>query len=132
MAITVPEKFNDLLSRDKKAFAHLALVKKDGVAQVTPVWFDWDATHLIINTARGRLKDRLLHDRRPVTVLIVDPANPYRYLQIQGRVVAETEEGARAGIDDLSMKYHGTLYPNYRGETRVIYKIMPERVQGNG
>ena len=132
MAVSIPEKFNDLLSRDKKAFAHLALVKKDGVAQVTPVWFDWDGTHLMINTARGRLKDRLLHSRRPVTVLIVDPANPYRYLQIQGRVVAETEEGARAGIDDLSMKYHGTPYPNYRGETRVIYRIAPERVQGNG
>jgi hypothetical protein len=132
MAVVIPEKFADLLSRDKKAFAVLALVKKDGTPQVTPVWFDWDGTQLIINTARGRVKDKIMHRHPAVAVLILDPANHYRYLQIQGRVVGETEEGARAGIDDLSMKYHGTLYPNYRGETRVIYKILPERVQGNG
>jgi hypothetical protein len=132
MAVAIPEKFADLLSRDKKAFAALALIKKDGTPQVTPAWFDWDGTHVIINTARGRVKDKIMHRHPAVAVLIVDPANHYRYLQIQGRVVAETEEGARAGIDDLSMKYHGTLYPNYRGETRVIYRILPERVQGNG
>jgi PPOX class probable F420-dependent enzyme len=132
MAAIIPEKFADLMSREKKAFAHLATVKKDGTPQVTPVWFDWDGTHLIINTSRGRVKDRLMHNRRPVAVLIVDPANHYRYLQIQGHVVAETEEGARAGIDDLSMKYHGTPYQNFKGETRVIYRILPDRVQGNG
>ncbi len=132
MAATIPEKFKDLLSRDKKAFAHLALVKTDGIAQLTPVWFDWDGKHIIINTARGRLKDKLLHARRPATVLIADPANPYRYLQIRGNVVAETEEGARAAIDDLSQKYTGMVYQNYQGETRVIYRILPEQVQGQG
>ncbi len=132
MAATIPENFKDLLSRDKKAFAHLAIVKTDGIAQLTPVWFDWDGKHLVINTARGRLKDKLLHSRRPTTVLIADPANPYRYLQIQGNVVGETEEGARAAIDDLSKKYTGMVYQNYQGETRVIYRILPERVQGQG
>ena len=132
MTVNIPEKFSDLLSREKKAFASLATVKKDGSPQLTPVWFDWDGTHLIINTARGRLKDRIMRNHPAVTVLIVDPANPYRYLQIQGRVVAEAEEGARAGIDDLSQKYRGTVYQNYQGETRVIYKVLPERAQGNG
>jgi hypothetical protein len=47
-------------------------------------------------------------------------------------VAVETEAGARAGIDDLSKKYTGQVYQNYQGETRVIYKILPERVQGNG
>ena len=124
------EKYRDLL--DSKALAHLATLMPDGSPQVTPVWFDWDGTRIVINTARGRLKDKNLHSRPAVAVLIVDPANPYRYLQIQGRVAVETEEGARAGIDDLSMKYHGTVYQNYGGETRVIYKILPERVQANG
>ena len=132
MTTTVPEKFRDLLSREKKAFAVLATIKKDGTAQVTPVWFDWDGTHILINTARERLKAKIMHVRPAVTLVIVDPANPYRYLQIQGRVALETEEGARAHIDDLSMKYHGKPYANYRGETRVIFKISPERVQGNG
>jgi PPOX class probable F420-dependent enzyme len=128
----IPEKFNDLLLREKRAFAFLATVKKDGTPQVTPVWFDWDGTHLIINTARGRLKDKIMHTHPAVAVVIPDPANPYRYLQVQGRVAEETEAGARASIDDLSMKYTGQVYQNYRGETRVIYKILPERVQGNG
>ncbi len=132
MAATIPEKFHDLLTREKKAFVVLATTKKDGTSQVTPVWFDWDGTYILINTARERLKSKIMHVRPAVTLLIVDPANPYRYLQIQGRVALETEEGARAHIDDLSMKYHGKPYQNYRGETRVIYKISPERVQGNG
>jgi PPOX class probable F420-dependent enzyme len=132
MAVTIPEKFTDLLSREKKAFAFLATVKKDGAPQVTPVWFDWDGTHLIINTARGRVKDKTMHNHPAVAVLIPDPANPYRYLQLQGRVADETETGARAGIDELSRKYTGQPYQNYQGETRVIYKILPERVQGNG
>jgi PPOX class probable F420-dependent enzyme len=132
MPVAIPEKFTDLLARKTKAFAYLATVKKDGMPQLTPVWFDWDGTHIVINTARGRLKDRVMHHNPCVAVLIADPANPYRYLQVQGRVVEETEAGARDGIDDLSMKYHGTLYQNYRGETRVIYKVLPERVQANG
>jgi PPOX class probable F420-dependent enzyme len=132
MAVSMPVKFNDLLAREKKAFAFLATVKKDGSPQVTPVWFEWDGTHIVINTARGRVKDKIMHKHPAVAVAIPDPANPYRYLQIQGQVVAETEEGARAGIDDLSMKYHGVVYQNYRGETRVIYKILPVGVQGNG
>ncbi len=132
MAVTIPEKLKDLLSRDKKAFAQLATVNKDGAPQLTSIWFDWDGTYIILNTARGRVKDKNMHNRRQVAVLIADPANPYRYLQIQGRVVGETEEGARAGIDEMSKKYTGMLYQNYQGETRVIYRILPERVQGNG
>ena len=132
MAIVIPASYADLLTREKKAFAHLATVKKDGTPQVTSVWFDWDSTHLIVNTARGRVKDKIMHARRPVAMLIADPGDPYRYLQIQGRVVAETEEGARAEIDDLSMKYCGEPFQTYKGETRVTYKILPERVQVNG
>ncbi len=129
----IPPKHTDLLAREKKAFAYLATVKRDGFPQVTPVWFDWDGEHIVINTARGRVKDKVMHRNSQVAVLIPDPANPYRFLQIQGQVVVETEEGARAQIDDLAEKYTGTRhYANYRGETRVTYKILPVRVQANG
>jgi PPOX class probable F420-dependent enzyme len=132
MTAAIPEKSSDLLARGTKAFAYLATVKKDGSPQLTPVWFDWDGTHVVINTARGRVKDKTMHNNPHVAVLIADPANPYRYLQVQGKVVAETEAGARENIDEMSRKYTGSVYQNYAGETRVIYKILPERVQANG
>jgi len=132
MPAVIPAKVADLLDRKTKAFAYLATVKKDGTPQLTCVWFDWDGTHIVINTARQRVKSKAMHNNPHVAVLIADPANPYRYLQVQGHVVVETETGAREGIDDLSMKYHGVPYENYRGETRVIYKVLPDRVQANG
>jgi PPOX class probable F420-dependent enzyme len=129
----IPEKFTDLLSREKKAFADLALVLRDGTPQATPVWFDWDGELVVINTARGRVKDKVLHRRPVVALMIADPANPYRYLQIKGPVVAESEEGAFDQICSLQEKYHGNRnYPRRPGEVRVTYKIKPEKVQARG
>ena len=69
-----------------------------------------------------------------VALAIVDPDNPYRYLQIKGRVAEMTETGADAHIDSLAKKYMGVDKYPYRkpGEVRVIYKVIPERVQTNG
>jgi PPOX class probable F420-dependent enzyme len=121
-----------LLTREKKALAHLALTLKDGTPQVTPIWFDWDGTHLIINTARGRVKDKVLRRKPVVALAISDPADPYRYIQIRGRVVEEIEEGAYEVICDLRLKYRGDRnYPRNPGEVRVTYKILPEQVQAN-
>jgi PPOX class probable F420-dependent enzyme len=132
MPITIPEHRADLLTREKKALAHLALTLKDGTPQVTPIWFDWDGTHLIINTARGRVKDKVLRRKPVVALAISDPADPYRYIQIRGRVVEEIEEGAYEVICDLRLKYRGDRnYPRNPGEVRVTYKILPEQVQAN-
>ncbi len=65
MTSIIPQNFSDLLSREKRAFADLALVLSDGTPQVTPVWFDWRDEQIVINTARGRVKDKVLH-RKPV------------------------------------------------------------------
>ena len=132
MTVNIPERLLDLLGREKKAIAHLALVKSDGTPQVTPVWFDYDGELIIINTARGRVKDRILHRGAPVALAISDPQDPYRYIQIAGRVVAETEEGGYDEICDLNLKYQGNRdYPVRPGEVRVTYKIQPDRVQPN-
>ncbi len=127
-----PEQYSDLLQ--KKAFASLATVNADGTPQVTPVWFDSDGTHIRFNTARGRVKDRNLRRNPAVALAIVDPDNPYRYVQIKGRVADVTEAGADAHIDALAKKYMGKdTYPYRRpGEVRVIFKIAPERVQTMG
>ncbi len=124
----LPEKFTDLFVAEKKALAYLALVKHDGTPQVTPVWFDFDGTHIIINTARGRVKDKILHKHPRVALAIADPANPYRYVQVSGKVVGETEDGGYEQICALAEKYRGVReYPKNPGEVRVTYKILPEK-----
>jgi PPOX class probable F420-dependent enzyme len=125
-------KYRDLF--DKKAFAVVATVGADGHPQVTPVWVDYDGRHVRLNTARGRVKDRNLAKNPHIALTIMDPENPYRYVQIRGRVVEMTEEGADAHIDALAKKYLGQdRYPYRRaGEVRVTYKIAPRRVSGMG
>ena len=100
--MSIPENFGDLLSWEKKSFAHLALVLRDGTPQCTPLWFHYDGTHIIINSALGRVKDKAMRQTPHVALAISDPDNPYRYIQIRGKVVEITEEGARATIDHLS------------------------------
>lgn len=129
----IPEKYLDLVSVEKKAFASLALTLADGTPQVTPIWFGWDGTHIILNTARGRVKDKVMHRQGKVALLIMDPADPYRYLQIRGSITAETEEGAYDMICDLRVKYRGDRnYPKNPGEVRVTYYVLPEQVQARG
>ena len=129
---TIPENFRDIFA--KKAFAHVATVGRDGAPQVTPVWVDYDGAHVLINTARGRVKDKNLQRNPTVALSVQDPDNPYRYLQVRGRVVEVTEKGADAHIDALAKRYMGhDRYGNRRpGEVRVIFKILPEKVQSMG
>ncbi|MDX1600461.1 MAG: PPOX class F420-dependent oxidoreductase [Anaerolineales bacterium] len=124
---TIPPEAQDLLSDEKKAFAVLATLMEDGSPQATPIWFDTDDGLIRINTARGRVKDENLHTRPRVSLCIMDPDDPYRYMMVRGVVVGEAEEGARDHIDRLAWKYRGEEeYSSYKGETRVIYKVRPE------
>ena len=127
---TIPREFQDLLQ--KKAFARLATVGADGAPQVTPVWVDYDGTYVRFNTAKGRVRVRNLARNPRVALSMQDPDNPYCYLQIRGRVAVATEQGADAHIDALAKKYLGQdRYPfRQPGEVRVLYKVLPERVQG--
>ena len=127
MTTAIPDSHRDLL--EGKALAHLATLMPDGRPQVTPVWCDFDGTHVRINSARGRQKDRNMRRDPRVTLSLCDPDNPYRYLEIRGTVTEMTEEGGDAHIDALANKYLGVdEYPNRQaGEVRVIYRIAPER-----
>ena len=132
MAATIPENYRDLFS--KKAFAQLATLMSDGSPQVTPVWCDYDGSHIRINTAKGRVKDRNMRRNRKVALAILDPDNPYRHLAVRGEVAEITEQGADAHIDLLAKKYLGKdKYPfRQPGEVRVLYKIRPEKVYSMG
>jgi PPOX class probable F420-dependent enzyme len=128
----IPQNYLDLF--EKKAFASLATLMPDGTPQVTPVWCDFDGTHVLVNSAKGRRKDANMHERPHVALSIQDPDNPYRYLEIRGIVEEITEEGAAAHIDKMAKKYLGVdKYPSSRpGEVRVIYKIKPEHFSSMG
>ncbi len=132
MAEKVPDKYADLMS--KKIFAGLATLMPDGTPQVTPVWFDFDGNHLLFNTAVGRQKDKNLQRDGRVSLMLIDPENPYRYLEVRGRVTERTLNGADDHINKMAKKYlDKDVYP-FRGpgEVRVIYKIAPEHFNSMG
>ena len=131
MAQAIPEKVLDLFK--KQAFANLGTIMSDGSPQVTPVWVDYDGKYVRFNSAVGRVKDRNVRRDPRVSLSILDPENPYRYLAIRGRVVEITQKGADDHINSLSQKYLGKAYPySQPGEVRVMYKIEPEKVSSMG
>lgn len=132
MAIEIPDNIKDLLERP--IVVTLVTLMPDNTPQASPVWFNWDGEYILVNTARGRAKDKNLTERRKATILSVDPDNPYRYLEIRGEVESVSEEGGVDHINFLSGRYTGNS-DYYKGntarmnaETRVIYKIKPTRV----
>ena len=132
MPDVIPEKFRDLLTR--KTFASLGTVMPDGSPQVTPVWCDFDGARIVVNTAKGRRKDQNMRRNPRVSLALIDPDNPYRYLEIRGRVVEITEQGADDHINKMAKKYLGVdVYPHRQpGEVRVLYKIEPQRTSSMG
>ena len=130
----IPKSHQGLLKDETKAFVYLATVMKDGAPQVTPTWFDMDGEYIRINTVRGRIKDKNMRARPAVALCIADPHDPYRYLQVRGKVVEMITEGAEDHIDTLNLKYHGNPnYPNHSPDKpRVIYKIEPVKVDAYG
>jgi PPOX class probable F420-dependent enzyme len=131
--VAIPDQYLDLLQQ-KKALASLATVMPDGSPQVTPVWFDYKGGLVRVNSAKGRVKTRNMSEGARVAVAIVDPENPYRYIQIRGRVARVTEQGASEHIDALSKKYLGKdKYPfGQPGEVRVTFEIEPTSTQVMG
>ena len=125
--LSIPDDFKDLFNI--KSFAYLATIMPDGSPQVTPVWFDYDGEYIYINSAEGRQKDRNMKRDGRVALVVADPEDPYRYIQIRGRVREITSEKADEHIDNLSLKYTGNIFQNrLPGQRRIIYKIAIERV----
>jgi PPOX class probable F420-dependent enzyme len=120
-----PEGFFDLLNKESKALLYLATLMPDGSPQVTPVWFDSDGEHILINTNEGRAKDRNMKARPDVAMAIQDPNDPYRYLGIRGKVVGYTREGADEHINRLSLKYDDKPWIRKENQRRITFRIKP-------
>jgi len=125
----IPESARELL--EKPNFAHLATLMEDGSPQVTPVWVDVEGDDVLINTARGRVKDRNLRRDARVALSVADVDNPYMPLAIRGRVT-EMIDGSEADehINALAKKYLGEDEYPFRqpGEERIKVRIAPEKV----
>ncbi|ELZ11411.1 putative F420-dependent enzyme [Natrinema thermotolerans DSM 11552] len=126
---SIPEEFHDLF--EKETFAHVATLTSEGLPHVTPVWIDYDAAddRLLINTERGRQKERNVRNNPGVGISMTDPDDPYRFLSVIGEVEEITTDGARAHIDELARRYQDVdeYQPTIETE-RVILRIRPDRV----
>lgn len=110
-------------------FASLTTILPGGQPMTHPMWVDCDDEHVLLNTEVHRRKFKNIKADPRVTVMIQDGSNPYRYVEVRGRVV-ETVTGpeARAHIDKLSEKYTGGPYNEQMiGSERVILKVRPQR-----
>ena len=124
----IPDTYNDLLKDETKAYVFLATVMEDGSPQVTPVWFNTEGDHILINTAEERTKDKNMRARPKVALVIQDPKDTYRYLQIRGPVAERTYEGADEHINNLAIKYTGKGWDFQPDQKRVIYRIAAEHL----
>ena len=126
----IPDEFLDLFQ--KKTFGHLATLMPDGTPHVTSVYVDYDGRHIIVNSARGRIKDKNMEERPQVAIQIPDPDNSDRYVAVRGPVVEITEVGADEHLDKLARRYlDKDAYPpsmRFPGEVRCLYKIEPKHV----
>ncbi|QSW99160.1 PPOX class F420-dependent oxidoreductase [Haloterrigena alkaliphila] len=124
---TLPDETLDLF--EKPAKATIASFLPSGHPQVTPVWADYDGTHLLVATNKGTRKhENVQHDPR-VTVTIIDPDDYYRYVEVRGEVEKMPEEGALEFTDQQAQRYWGVdEYPYDRELPRVLLHISPERV----
>lgn len=128
----IPEEYLDLF--EKRTFAHYATVSADGTPHVTPVWIDYDGERerILVNTERGRQKDRNVAHDPQVGVSMTDPENHYRWVSVMGVVDRVRAEGARDHIDELSQRYRGSEYQNPIRTERVIHEIRVDRVMARG
>lgn len=132
MSASIPQTYMDLFN--KPAFGVLTTLMPDGSPQTQPVWVDFDNGLVWVNSALGRQKDKNMRRDPRVAVTLMDPENPYRYLEIRGKVKEITQNGASTHIDKMAKKYLGKdKYPFAQpGEQRVLYKIEPEKIHTMG
>lgn len=128
----VPQKELGILS--SSGFAHVATIGPHHEPQSTPVWFDWDGRYLKISQTKTRQKYHNVRRDPHVAISITDPANPYHYLEVRGKVVRIDDDVNNQFINSLAKKYMGLdTYPyNQPGEERIVLYIQPEHTTSMG
>ena len=124
----IPTEFEDLFQGD--ALAQLATLRSDGTPHLTPIWIDLEGDRVLVNTRADRVKTIHMQQRPEVAVCIVDPADPYRYITVNGVVDSVDEAGAMAHMDHLAARYlRVAKYPWAKpDERRLLFRVRPTRV----
>ncbi len=128
----IPEDYQDLL--DTTALVHVATLGPQGEPQSNPVWFDWDGEHVKFSQTKTRQKYRNVMREPKIAMSVVDPENPYRYLEIRGTVEGIEEDPDNAFINAMARKYLGMdEYPYHQpGDERVIVYVRPQHTTHMG
>ena len=124
----IPDAYRDLLERP--LFAHLATVRPNGAPQSNPVWFVWDGTHIKMTNLKSRQKFRNTNREPRVSLSILDPENPYRYLEVRGVIERVEDDPDWAFYDSLAERYSRQPHsgPNrLPGQERIIQFMRPTR-----
>lgn len=126
--VALPDALLGLLRQPSPCF--LATLMPDGAPQMTQTWVDTDGRNVLINTVDGHQKVANMRRDPRVAVNVADAADPSRYIEVRGRVVAISEDGAAEHIETLAQRYLGGPYPWFGGrdQTRLLVTIEPERI----
>lgn len=129
---TIPDDYADLL--DKRVFWHIATLGPDGELQSSPVWGGFDGGHFVFSLTKGRQKFKNLEANPTIALSGTDPENPYRYLEIRGRVAAVDDDSSNAFIDSMAKKYmDADAYPFHQpGDERVVIRVEPTHTSQMG
>ena len=134
MPVTVPNTHRDLFQRPVHGV--LTTMMPDGTPQSSIVWVDYDGEDLLINTTLERQKGRNMGANPKVAILVIDPKDTSRWIEVRGQVKEMTADGAEAHADMLTQRYTGKqyfyrdIYPpeQKEKETRVIVRVQPLKV----
>lgn len=121
--IAPPESYADLL--DRPLFAHLATVRPDGAPQSSVMWFAWDGEHLRFTHTSARQKFRNVQHEPRVALSIADPDDPYRFLEVRGRVTSVEPDPGATFYQELQARY-GMSYPVHDADVRVVITVSPD------
>ncbi len=137
---TIPESHRDLI--DGPFWAALTTVMPDGQPQITPLWCNRDGDHVLVNTMQGFRKEKNMRANPRVTLLVYDPQNPLRCIEIRGQVVEMTCAGAEEHLDELTRLYLNKPDARFFGDsvsaelrtkyTPVKIRIAPTHVRAEG
>lgn len=128
----IPDSYLDLVAWDTKSFAHVATIGPEGEPQSSPVWFEWDGTHILFSQTTTRQKYKNLKRDGRVSLSILDPDDPYRYLEVRGELDEIDPDPNIDFISRMAKKYiDEDRYPwHQEGDERVVMKIRPTKVSG--
>lgn len=125
----IPDALRDLLENPN--YGALGTVRPDATVQVNPMWFEFDGEHVLFTHTTTRQKYRNLRANPSMSLMVFDPAQPYRYIEVRGRLVDEVPDPEGAFYVRLGQRYgNATQEAPADRANRVILKMSVEKVGG--